>query len=263
MSLERKSNSEENGRLSKAAIPMQYDTDEMQEYPRHLRVLSGNLNAVLRLLEIHEAIGGRGPGRRRDIEVLNRSAIVLLVACWESFVEDLAAEAFDVMLKEATQPETFPTKVLAIAARPLREAADSRQIWRLAGNSWRDVLREHRDTVFKTSIGRLNTPRPKQVDQLFEHVIGISAFSNEWKWKGMPNKRALSRLENLITRRGEIAHRVTAGPSIRKKYVEDSSELVHQLAAVASNAVCRFVEKQIGKTPWDLVYRIKPGKPPN
>lgn len=39
---------------------------------------------VDRLLEIHENLGGTAPGRRRRLEVLNKSAIVLITAIWEA-----------------------------------------------------------------------------------------------------------------------------------------------------------------------------------
>jgi len=61
----------------------------------------GNVGEVKRILEIHREIAGKAPGRKRDVEVLNKSAVVLLVACWEAFIEDLAEAAFDFLLANA------------------------------------------------------------------------------------------------------------------------------------------------------------------
>lgn len=41
-----------------------------------------------RLLEIHQRLGGKGKGRRHQLEVLNKSAIVLISAIWEAYCED-------------------------------------------------------------------------------------------------------------------------------------------------------------------------------
>jgi hypothetical protein len=41
-------------------------------------------------------------------EVLHRAANVFIAASWESYVEDVAAEAFDFLLGNATTPDVFP-----------------------------------------------------------------------------------------------------------------------------------------------------------
>ena len=82
----------------------------------HLDNLYSNIKEVNRLLEIHEQVSGTAPGRRRDVEILNKSGIVLLVACWESYIEDLAQLTFDTIYKAATSPDAFPTKVLVLAS---------------------------------------------------------------------------------------------------------------------------------------------------
>lgn len=43
---------------------------------------------IEKLWEIHKEIGGEGRGRRRGVEVLNRSVIIFVTACWESYIED-------------------------------------------------------------------------------------------------------------------------------------------------------------------------------
>ena len=80
--------------------------------PLHLQNLLNNLEEVWRLLEIHEGLSGSGPGRRHNLEILNRSALVLLVACLEAFLEDLARHAFDWMLANASEPTLLPARVL-------------------------------------------------------------------------------------------------------------------------------------------------------
>jgi len=54
-----------------------------------------NCEDVERLLEVHRDLGGSGRGRRRRLEVLNKSAIVLLYAFWEAYCEDIAAEGLN------------------------------------------------------------------------------------------------------------------------------------------------------------------------
>jgi len=71
-----------------------------------------NVSEVDRLVAIHNELTGGGPGRRFDVAILNKSGIVLLVACWEAYVEDLAADALDFMIQNAEDHTAFPTTVL-------------------------------------------------------------------------------------------------------------------------------------------------------
>src|SRR6266404_6762364 len=52
-----------------------------------------NCADVDRLLEIHADLAGPAPGRKFGVEVLNKSAVVLICAFWEAFVEVIVAEA--------------------------------------------------------------------------------------------------------------------------------------------------------------------------
>jgi hypothetical protein len=73
----------------------------------------------------------------------------------------------------------------------------------------------------------------------------------------MPNNRAVNNLEALVTRRGEIAHQVTAGAAVRRNYVESSLELIYQLGAVASNVVRNFLIERTGNDPWVEIVRFR------
>ena len=59
------------------------------------RAFDDSAKDVKRLLEIHKTIGGNAPGRRAGLEVLNKSAIVLITAIWEAYCEDISAEALE------------------------------------------------------------------------------------------------------------------------------------------------------------------------
>ena len=56
------------------------------------KAFDANVADVDRLLALHSTAGGAGQGRRYGLEVLNKSAIVLVTAYWEAYCEDIAAE---------------------------------------------------------------------------------------------------------------------------------------------------------------------------
>src|ERR1700722_16578051 len=80
------------------------------------------------------------PSRESRFEVLHRAAIVFIAACWESYVEDVATEAFDFLLMSAATPEVFPYKVKVLASKELLEQKDERRVWELV-TGWKDVLK--------------------------------------------------------------------------------------------------------------------------
>lgn len=113
----------------------------------HMKSLVNNFKEIERLIEIHKEISGEGPGYKHNVQVLNKSAILLLLACWESYIEDLAKNTFEVMLEKASEPIVFPEHVLAIAAKEIKNG-DTLSLWSLAGDGWKNALAAHKDKIF-------------------------------------------------------------------------------------------------------------------
>jgi RiboL-PSP-HEPN len=215
-----------------------------------IKGLNQNILEVRRLLEIHEQVGGATPGRKHNLEVLNKSGIVLLVACWEAFIEDLASAAFDVMLAHATDHTIFPADVLTLASSDLKSSLDSREVWKLAGTGWRVVLQAHKAELFKEYVGKLNTPKPKQIDVLFSRLIGMPSVSHGWSWRGMSSSAAISKWDRLVELRGSIAHRVAAAESVHKSTVADHIEFIFRLSVQSSNRTRSFLYARTKERPW-------------
>jgi hypothetical protein len=206
-----------------------------------------NVNEVRLLLTMHMVLGGQGPGRRRNIEVLNKSAIVLVVACWEAFVEDTATAALEFMIDRAASHTALPTSVLDRVGSKY----SGLNAWRLAGDGWKTALKANLSEVLAKTTGALNTPRAQQVDELFLKSIGLPSLSSHWYWKGRSQSSAVAALDRLIALRGSIAHRVQHSESVRKREVVDALELTSYLAAKTTNAVRTHVHKRVLDYPWD------------
>ncbi len=216
----------------------------------HIQNLLLNLKEVKRLLEIHTEVAGSAVGRKHQVEVLNKSGIVLLSACWEAFVEDMASSAFDFMLSKASDHNSFPTNVLTLASNNLKKANDDRRVWELAGSGWRTVLQNHKAEVLDKYVGKLNTPRADNIDKMYEQLIGVPKLSDSWTWRGTSPVQSRQRLSDLVTLRGSIAHRVSTGASVRKSIVIQNTEFIQRLAVISSNTVALFVNDTVGEFPW-------------
>lgn len=217
---------------------------------KHIETLNENISEVRRLLRIHQRIAGSKPGYKHGVEVLNKSSIVLLVACWEAFVEDLAESAFDFMLSKSSSYEVFPMNVLTRASKVLKGSQDEREIWKLAQDGWKTVLSDYKRDLIEHYLGKFNTPKPEKIDALYESLIGVTQISQYWYWKSMSADSSRRKLTLLVELRGSIAHRVATSKSVRKSDVRDYLGFVHRLAVISSNRVSDFISERVKEQPW-------------
>ncbi len=217
--------------------------------PSHLRGLFANLSEVDQLVAMHEVFAGPGPGRKHDVEVLNKSAIVLVVACWEAYVEDLADACLEYMIKNAKDHSVFPNVVL----ERVGSKYSGNNAWRLAGEGWRSALSDNLKEILARTTGTLNTPKTVQVDELFLKAVGHARLSSCWCWRGRTASQASKALDDLVALRGAIAHRVKHSRSVRKTDVLGAIELISRLSAKCNNEMSGFLKSLVGTQPWAAV----------
>lgn len=204
---------------------------------------------VAQLLDIHEQISGTERGRR-DLEVLNKSAIVLLCAVWEAFCEDLADQALHHLLEHSRDYSALPMALQKRVAKELKDDQHELSPWRLAGDGWKahlharlTVLRARRDFDW-------NNPRSSNVDKLFEDVVGISNVSNAWHWKHVSVQTARHKLDEVVALRGAIAHRGGQAQYVKKFRVTRALNHVSLLMAATDARVTFDLDTITGVTPW-------------
>lgn len=212
--------------------------------------LNKSMKDVKRLIEIHADVGGTEKGRRYGLDVLNKSGVLFVSAAWEAFVEDVAIQAIDHILKSAKDCRSIPLPIRRAAAKDLEEDKNDLKVWDLAGNGWKTVVRKYRDQLIREQIATFNTPKPHNVDNLFKKLIGIEKVSITWYWQGMSKTKAYSKLKEFIETRGAIAHRGNLPQSITKSYVEGHRKFIYRLAVKTSNIIRSEVKKHVGSFPW-------------
>ena len=216
---------------------------------------------MTRLTEIHTQLSGKSRGRKHGVEVLNKSAIVLLVACWESFIEGLATNAFDALFEQASGPQVFPNKVLVASSLALKQNANDMEIWKLAGDGWRSILSSHREDVLERHVGKLNSPKPEQITSLFENLLGLKNVTQCWSYQRMSPKVAEKKLIELVVLRGDIAHKVTTSTYVQKATVMFYIDFIGRLAGRMSSRVGLFIEERTHHIPWEVNITYEPDSP--
>lgn len=210
-----------------------------------------NAQDIKRLLKLHEEKGGTSQGRRRNLEVLNKSAIVLITSFWEAYCEDIAAEGLEHIVIHGESPDPLPKEIKQIIAKELKADLNELSVWSLCGNGWKHILKARLDRLREDRNKKLNAPKSQNIDALFMQSIGLSSVSSSWKWaKKMTVSRARNKLDNYAKLRGEIAHRGKSAKSVTKAQVEDYFDFIKKLVSKTSGAVNSHVEKVTGKPLW-------------
>lgn len=214
-----------------------------------------NSEDILRLLEIHEGAGGNARGRRYRLEVLNKSAIVLITAFWEAYCEDLASEAVEHLVKHAKSADNIPLELRKAIAKETEAAEHQLEVWKLADDGWRAYMTARLQKMKESRDRKLNTPKTEQIDALFFEALGIKKVSSSWSWKRMTVANASKKLNEFVELRGVIAHRGKNNKSVTKAQVTAYFEHVKRLAGKTGGRVNTFVWKSVGKPLWSRKSR--------
>ncbi len=226
--------------------------------PSKTRVnFEANAADVSRLLEIHKYFGGDAKGRRFRLEVLNKSAIVLITAIWEAYCEDLAAEALQHLVKYAPNSTVLPKELKKRIAKELKEDKNEISIWTLADPGWRTLLIKRLASLAEERNRKLNTPKAENIIDLFTIALGIPNVSLRWYWKKMSVAQAKAKLDKYVSLRGAIAHRGNSAKSCTRAQVRDYFAHVKRVVAMTGGTVNSHVASITGRYLWDVVTPVR------
>ncbi len=217
-----------------------------------------NVEDIKRLLDLHTQAGGSGQGRRYGLEVLNKSAIVLITSYWEAYCEDIAAEGLEHIVNHAPDASVLPKELQKQIAKELEADQNDLAIWSLADGGWRSHLRKRLTDLQEARNRKLNTPKSANIDDLFLRAIGIPKVSDSWRWASkMTVSRSRTKLDKFVTLRGAIAHRGADSKSVKKAQVTDYFDFIQRLAAKTGGKVNTHVTQITGKPLWTTKKRTR------
>ncbi len=223
--------------------------------PSNARIgFDANLKDIERLMELHKQEGGISRGRRYGLEVLNKSAVVLITSYWEAYCEDIAAEAMEHIVTHAKTADALPKVLKKEIAKELENDKNELAIWEVADGKWKNHLQSRLVRLQEDRNRKLNTPKSGNIDQLFESAVGITKVSGSWKWARMTVARARTKLDKFVTLRGSIAHRGKSLESVKKAEVQEYLDFIKHLAARTGGKVNSHVKSATQKPLW----RMKP-----
>jgi hypothetical protein len=207
---------------------------------------------VLELIELHTK-SNQDKKTHHKHEVLLKSCVVLLVACWEAFIEDTAETALEFILKKVTSPSQLPKGLKKYVAESVKDDKNDLKVWELAGDGWKVVAKTHCKAMLSKHLGPFNTPRAANVDGLYKSVLGLEDVSSCWRWKNMSNKSAKDKLSEVVSLRGAIAHRVQATKRVSRAVADRYAMHFLYLSIKTTNHVREHLHAVTGSYPWDEV----------
>jgi RiboL-PSP-HEPN len=216
-------------------------------------VFRDSLDEVHALLQIHAQLTSEGPGRRHNVEVLNKSAILFACAAFEAFVENLATNAFEHIVNDSKDHSALPKQILRATATLLKDDKNDIKVWELAGTGWKTVVESYRKGIVFKYIGPFNTPKPHNIEALLRELIGMPNLPASWHWGGMSAAAAQEKLKAFVTLRGALAHGEKPPPKVRKQDVNSYLAFLGALSVRSSNQVRHYCHSVTGKYPWGSV----------
>lgn len=186
---------------------------------------------VQNLLVAHPAQSG-SPGRPAgDTGPLLRSAIVLLHTAWENYVEQIAIEGFNDLLKRIGSDHT------RLPHRLRSELGTVKNPWALAGEGWKSEAL----AAVERDANRLNTPSVANTEKLLDLAIGLPEILHSVSWRGASNQKVRGKLDEFVHDiRGQIVHRGTTPGRLHKGGVEWWIVFFNRLVAQIDSKVLEY-----------------------
>ena len=187
------------------------------------------LPEVTKLVESHQSLSGKTLGRR-NLHHITSSGVVMLFASWELYVEELASEIADHLLQRAEIPDSLPKRVRQQIVKALDDDKNELVALKLAGEGWKEVYTKH----LKNKIDYFNSPKSKNIDELYSTLLGWENPSEIWGVNA-----------NKIDKFVKLRHAITHG-GLGKKYSEFGEKEVSYVTIIELNKkitlICNAVD---------------------
>ena len=127
------------------------------------------------LIQSHTKLNHTGYGRR-GLGHITRSAVLMLCASWELYIEELVVESVKIIKDRITLPKYLPKSVQKELSNLVKNAKHELKPLELAGDGWESLYLNHANNL----VGMLNTPKSAQINVLYNKLIGVPDLSEKW-----------------------------------------------------------------------------------
>jgi hypothetical protein len=184
------------------------------------------------------------------LDVLFRSAVVLLVSSWEAYIEDICSEALEHLVTHATDASSLPKSIKQQIASELKSSKNESDVWKIADGGWRELLRSRLASMKEGRDRGFNSPKSQQTSDFFKNSIGIDDIQRSWAIDLLEPKDASNKLDALVALRGEIAHRGRIKEELDIEFISSHLKFIKKLASKTDETVSSHLKKVTKKSLW-------------
>lgn len=199
-------------------------------------------------------------------QLLYRSVIVLSVAHWQNFNEEVLLKFADFIEKRANSSNNLPHSVQReigkwVMAKEQIEKYPSKTgklIWDYAGGIWK----EHYRALFQEKIEELNTPNSTNLIKLFKSILGIEDISISWS-NEITSYTPSIKLDDILKIRHKIAHGSFCDTLIEEgmdediNILKDIARVSYKLAENETSRILEYCGTLYSLETFDLIGLIK------
>ncbi len=215
------------------------------------KAFSQNIKDIEHLIDLYHDKEQPKRSRESELEVLCKSAIVLITAYWESYCEDIASEGLDHIVKFAKSAKKLPNELKKQVAKDMEKENHELAVWELADSGWKGYVESRLETMKEQRNRNLNSPKTERIDDLFLKSLGIKNISSSWKLdRNAVASEVANHLDEFVKLRGAIAHRGNVKEAVTISQVVEYLDLIKNLAAKTGGKVNSHVIEITGKALW-------------
>ena len=208
---------------------------------RHVQMLD-----VQRLLELHDRDFAGTRGRKAGGH-LTRSALVVLCAAFQSYMQEVVLESVAFLARNCSGPKELPTaarKAVVRGAKDLeKKSKNDLSLLELAGDGWRQMYEKRAEWC----VERFSTPSSGNVNALFSEILGVSKISSLW-----PDNIPV-RVDDMLETRHAIVHEGPASGYPRRKGTDQYVSDVANAVLATDNGLSDCIKKVTPNSlrPWN------------
>ncbi|MGS0763405.1 HEPN domain-containing protein [Syntrophomonas curvata] len=202
-----------------------------------------NIKQVDKLIEAFTTM--RPPTRgRKHLDHFTRAALIFLCSSWEVYIEQISLEAGLIISNRINDPGGLPLTVQKNISGIIKNSKHNLEPV-FAANNWKlyycNQIRAYTD--------KLNTPKKDKVMELFNKYLGVSGERIQLE---VPS---LSKVNNIVRTRGEIAHNVFAEDYLKKELVLEYYDIIKAIVVEIELLLWNYIpEVTYKKKPWQNTY---------
>jgi len=182
-----------------------------------------------------------------EYDVLFRSAVVLMVSNWEAYIEDISSEALQHIVEFSTQASKLPKEIKKIVAKEVKADLNEIAVWDLADEGWKKYLKLRLAKLQLIRNREFQSPKAAHTKNFISDTIGIEDITSAWSFNEMTPQENASKLDKLVSDRGDIAHRGQLGHKLKLSDVEESIEFLRKLVSKTGGRINSHLKKTTGK----------------